>query len=113
VTVRLSASHLINETVVSSINGVATDSNEQRFALGVDYSFRRNIVLHGDVAFLHDNFTGSGREDDLGLASIGATYLINSYMNANFRYTYQNRASNIVNEDFEDSIFRFGLGFQL
>ena len=81
VAVRVSASHLINETVVSSIDGVATDSNEQRFALGIDYSFRRNIILHGDVAYLHDTFTGSGREDDIGLASIGATYLMNNYMN--------------------------------
>jgi len=113
VTVRISASHLINETVVSSIDGVATDSNEQRVAAGIDYSFRRNIILHGDVAYLHDTFTGAGREDDIGLASLGATYLINNYMNANFRYTYQNRDSNIPGQDYEDSIFRVGLGFQL
>ena len=116
VTIRISASHLINETVVSSFAGVATDSNEQRFAFGIDYSFRRNIILHGDLAYLHDNFTSSGRVDNVGLASIGISYLINSYMNANFRYIYQNRDSNInapVSQDYGDNIFRVGIGFQL
>jgi len=108
-TVRLSASHQMNETIITN----ATDSNEQRFAFGVDWSIRRNIILHGDVAYLHDNFTGSGREDDLALASIGATYLMNNYVSWNFRYTYQNRDSNVPLEDFEDSIFRIGLVLQL
>jgi hypothetical protein len=112
-TIRLGASHLINETVVSSIAGVATDSNEQRFSLGVDWSIRRNIIIHGDVAYLHDNFTGSGRKDDVGLASVGISYLMNSYISANFRYIYQNRDSNIVGQDYGDNILRIGLGFQL
>ncbi len=116
-TVRLSASHLINETVVSnvvsSITRVATDSNEQRFAFGIDYSFRRNIILHGDAAYFHDDFTSSGRKDDIGLVSFGATYLINSYMSANGRWTYQNRDSNVAGQDYEDNILRIGLGFQL
>ncbi len=118
-TVRVSASHLINETVVSLAGIPATDSNEQRFAFGIDYSFRRNIILHGDAAYLHDDFTSSGRKDDIGLVSFGATYLINSYVNANLRWTYQNRDSNVVpslvqpSQDYEDNILRIGLGFQL
>jgi len=112
-TVRLGASHLVNETVVAYPVGVATDSNEARVSLGVDYSVRRNIVLHGDVAYLRDKFTGSGRLDELALFSVGASYLINSYMHADMRYILNSRNSNEPGQDFEDNVFRLGLGFQL
>ena len=109
----LQASHLINETVVAYPVGVATDSNEQRLALGVDYSVRRNIVLHIEGGYLRDEFKGAGRTDDLALFGLGITYLINEYMNANIRYVLNSRNSNIPGQDFEDNLFRMGIGFQL
>jgi hypothetical protein len=111
--VRFSASHLINETVVAYPQGVATASNEERAGVGLDYSVRRNIVLHVDGAYLRDVFTGSGRKDNLALFSLGVTYFVNEYMHADMRYILNSRNSNEPGQDFEDNIFRLGLGFQL
>jgi len=113
VTVRLGASHLMNETVVATATGVATDSNEERVSLGVDYGFRPNIILHGDIAYLHDTFTGAGRTDNLFAFSLGATYLINNYMNVTAGYIYNERDSNALLQDFKDNMLRIGIGFQL
>ena len=112
-TVRFNASHLINETVVAYAPGVATDSNEGRVALGVDYSVRRNIILHVDGAYLRDDFPGSGRKDNLALFGLGATYLMNEYMHWDIRYVLNSRNSNEPGQDFEDNVFRIGVGFQL
>jgi hypothetical protein len=112
-TVRLGASHLINETVVAYGPNIATDSNEERLALGVDYSVRRNIVLHVDGAYLRDKFTGAGRLDELALFGFGATYLMNEYIHVDMRYILNSRNSNKAGQDFEDNVFRLGLGLQL
>ncbi|TFH41969.1 MAG: hypothetical protein E4H01_14180 [Lysobacterales bacterium] len=113
VDVRLGAAHNIVETVVSQDFVPATASNQQAFTLGIDYAIRPNVILNGDVGYLHNVFTGTSRTDDTTTFGAGATYLINSYLSASAGYEHSNRDSTTVGQNYSDNIFWFSLGFQV
>jgi hypothetical protein len=113
VDVRLGARHSIVETVVSQDFVPATDSNQKEVTLGIDYAFRPNVILHGDVGYLDNDFTGTTRTDEITSFGVGGTYILNRYLSATAQFEHSNRESTIVGQDYSDNIFWFGLGFQI
>jgi hypothetical protein len=107
------ASHQINETVLATAGGIATSSDEKRIALAFDYGWRANVILRGDFGYLVDGYTDAGRQDRYVMLGAAATYLINRYMNAYVRYEHSVRYSTEFLEDYDDNVFRIGLGFQV
>jgi uncharacterized protein (PEP-CTERM system associated) len=91
----------------------ATDSNQRSFTFGIDYAFRPNVILFGDLGYLNNEFTGTVRTDDIFTAGLGGTYILNRYLSATAGYAYQNRDSTIAGQNYTANIFRFTLGFQV
>ena len=91
----------------------ATDSNQKEFTFGIDYAIRPNVILHGDVGYLDNVFTGTSRSDDITSYGVGGTYLINRYLSATARWERSERDSTISGQNYSDNIFWFALGFQV
>ena len=113
VDVRLGARHSIVETVVSQDFVPATDSNQKEITLGIDYAIRPNVILHGDVGYLDNDFTGTTRSDEITSFNVGGTYILNRYLSATAQFEHSERDSTIAGQDYSANIFWFGLGFQV
>ena len=109
VSVQLKAQHLIEETVIPN----AAAANEQTVDLGVNYAFRHDIVLTAGAGYADDNFSGTGRIDNVLLGSVGAKYLMNEYVYFKASYAYADRTSTLSGFGYRDNTVMIGLGLQL
>lgn len=108
-TVHLTAARVVNDTTV----GGASASDDRSVGGGVDYEFRRNVIVQAGASSTDSKFKGSGREDEFAGTHAGVKYLMNRYMSATAEYQYQRRDSNLPGQDFSDNIFGVTLHFQL
>lgn len=76
------------ETVVSAVRARAV-------VLGVDYEFRRNVVLSAFGSYENDKFVGQDRSDNVYAATMNVQYLLNRFNSVGLRYKYVNRDSNV------------------
>ena len=91
----------------------AAAANEQTVNLGVNYAFRHDIVLTAGAGYADDNFSGTGRIDNVVLGSVGAKYLMNEYVYFKASYAYADRTSTLSGFGYKDNTVMIGLGLQM
>jgi len=89
--VKLKAEEISTEAVETIASGVRAQS----LMLGVDYEFRRNVVLSAFAGYENDKFFGQDRKDDVYSATASLQYLLNRYSSVALNYKYVNRNSNL------------------
>lgn len=89
--VRLKAEEITTEAV----DTVASAVRARALMLGVDYEFRRNIVLSTVAGYENDKFVGQDRQDNVYSATASLRYLFNRSAEVALNYKYVNRNSNV------------------
>ena len=64
-----------------------------RFGVIVDHELLRNLLLQASLFGIQDEFFGIDRTDDVLLATVGAKYLMNRYLDISIGYGYRDRSS--------------------
>ena len=83
------------EISTQAVETVASGVRAQSLMLGVDYEFRRNVVLSALAGYENDKFFGQDRRDDVYSAIAGLKYLFNRHGSVALNYNYVNRNSNV------------------
>lgn len=83
------------EITTEAVETVASAVRAQSVMLGVDYAFRRNVVLSAGGAYENDKFVGQDRQDNVYSATASVQYLLNHYSSVGLRYRYVNRDSSL------------------
>ncbi|MGN6571542.1 MAG: outer membrane beta-barrel protein [Pseudolabrys sp.] len=91
VDVKLKAEEIATEAVETVASGVRAQS----VMLGLDYEFRRNVVLSTFAGYENDKFFGQDRRDDVYSATASLQYLLNRYGTVALNYKYVNRNSSL------------------
>lgn len=108
-TFHLTASRTPNDTTLLG----ASTSDDRSVGGGLDYEFRRNIILQASGSYTDSKFTGITRDDQTTGAHVGLKYLLNRYMSATAAYDYQQRDSNLGGQNFTDNTFGVTLHLQM
>ncbi len=96
--------------VPTSSQGSDTQSNFRSTAgVSVDHELLRNVHLGAHVGYTRDNFSGPSRTDNGVAVGGGATYFLNRYLSVDANYTYQQRWSDLPNDEFTDNLIMVGL----
>ncbi|MDA0967545.1 MAG: outer membrane beta-barrel protein [Proteobacteria bacterium] len=98
---------VVEETSLANLSGYISTA----YNVSVEHELRRNILLGANAAFITNDYESSSineREDDFFVAVTEAKYLMNRNLDLKLNYTYQNRHSNIVNQDYTKNIITFG-----
>jgi hypothetical protein len=72
-------------------------------SLEVDHELRRNVVLIGEVDFLHRDYVESNQFSNAVGASVGARYLIDNGLNLDARYRFRYQQGNGSNSDYTNN----------
>ncbi|MGH9875541.1 MAG: outer membrane beta-barrel protein [Pyrinomonadaceae bacterium] len=64
-----------------------------RYGFIVDHELLRNLLLQASLFGIEDDFSGIDRTDDSLLATVGAKYLMNRYLDISIGYGYRDRSS--------------------
>jgi hypothetical protein len=91
VDVWLKAEQLITQATQTDASGIQADA----VVLGVDYEFRRNVVLSFSATYENDRFHGLARNDNVYASYAELRYLINRYFTISLRHSYTQRDSSI------------------
>ena len=83
--------NLVTQAVDTDATGIRADS----YQLGIDYEFRRNVVLSVAALYERDRFFGLNREDKVYATLAEVRYLLNRHWSVSLRHQYTNRDSNI------------------
>lgn len=67
----------------------------------LDYEITRNLIASAGVGLSHENFTGTGREDNVLGVDARIDYTPNPYFRAGLSYLYTDRDSNIDDFSFD------------
>ena len=59
-----------------------------RYGFLVDHELLRNLLLQASLFGIQEDFSGIDRTDDTLLATVGATYLMNRYLDISIGYRY-------------------------
>ena len=99
-TVTLNADSAINETTLGGSGYLA-----QSVGLRVDHELLRNLLLHANVGYENDKYTGISRTDDILSAGLGADYLLSRNFSISLGYNYINRSSSVLGGDYSRNLF--------
>jgi hypothetical protein len=99
ITVHLNASRAPAATTLVG----ASLSDSKNVELGVDYEFRRNVILQASIQYIDTAFTGIARQDRDLDTQIGAQYLLNPNLTANARFTHRSRDSTVSGHSYGDN----------
>jgi hypothetical protein len=83
------------EITTEAVETVASAVRARALMLGVDYEFRRNVVLSAVGGYENDDFVGQDRRDNVFSATTSLRYLLNRYGSIALQYKYVNRDSNV------------------
>jgi hypothetical protein len=100
-TLRLRASRVVTDTTFQGVSGL----DDKSVAFSVDHELLRNLVLRGNVGYLHSTFQGVAREDELFDAGVGAEYFLNRYLSLAGGYAFQKRTSNSGLQTYSVNLF--------
>jgi len=68
-----------------------------RYGFIVDHELLRNLLLQASLFGIQEDFSGINRSDDSLLATVGAKYLMNRYLDISIDYGYTDRSSQFNN----------------
>lgn len=89
--VHLKAEQIVTETSVTSSTGVLANA----FQLGLDYEFRRNVIISLAGGYENDRFFGQTRKDTVMTSDARIKYLMNRYGSISIFHRYTDRNSDI------------------
>lgn len=87
----------------------ASSKTQSTFALEIQHELQRNVLLGAEVRYINDDFRDLDRNDDRAILDLGAEYRINRYVSLAADYRYEQRWSDVPEEDFERNIVTLGL----
>ncbi len=83
-----------DSTFVTTVAGTpAAGYFRTRYGSIVDHELLRNLLLQASLFGIEEDFSGIDRTDDSLLATVGATYLMNRYVDLSIGYRYTDRSS--------------------
>jgi len=91
VDVRFKAEQLVTQASDTDASGIKADA----FQIGIDYEFRRNIVLSLSGTYETDTFFGQARKDHVYASLAELKYMPNRFGSISLWHRYVNRDSNI------------------
>jgi len=86
-TITAEAHRRVDPTTIVGASGVLITI----LGAGIDHELRRNLILNANLSFIHDDFEGISREDDIVTLELGGRYLMNRYAYVDFGYGYSDR----------------------
>lgn len=123
--VNYGASLLWNATPITSVKAGIERSIEETtrtnaagyiataYSSSIEHELRRNVLLGAKVAYITNDYEQTAgsftREDTLAVAGLNAKYLLNRHASIRSDYTYSDRDSNIVNQDFSKNRVMVGV----
>lgn len=87
----------------------ASIADSQSVEMGVDYEFRRNVILQLSGMYTGTQFVGISRYDRDWRAQLGVSYLLNRYLSADLQVAHSMRSSNALAAGFDDNIVSVAL----
>jgi hypothetical protein len=100
--------------VPTSSTGSGAQSNLQSVVgASVDHELLRNVHLGAHVTYTRDDFSGPSRTDNGVLVGGGVTYFLNRNFSVNAGYNYQQRWSDIPNDEFSRNLVTIGVTARL
>ena len=118
------ASLLWNPTQLTSVNFGINRSIEETtianssayiattYSAEIEHEFMRNVILAGNVSLSENDYESSNaiaREDEIISVGADVRYLIHRNVSTNLGYTYTERSSNQLNQDYDKNIVMLGL----
>ncbi len=114
--VRGAVNRTVTETsvgqIVNGVNSPAAGILGTLSSLQVEHELQRNVLLKGTATYTYQDFKGTGRNDDLFNASLGARYLMNRNFAIDTTYTFDYRETTEANQDYKAHIFMVNLRSQ-
>ncbi|MGF7161650.1 hypothetical protein FHS85_003291 [Rhodoligotrophos appendicifer] len=107
-TLNLIAERRVGETIQTNASGRL----DTLVRLVADYEMLRNLIFSPYLGFIHSNYEGSGRKDDLVTTGIKVDYLVNRNFSANIFYDFTDRSSNFSQYDYTRNYTGVGLRLQ-
>jgi uncharacterized protein (PEP-CTERM system associated) len=102
-TVHLTASHTISDSIISGVSASEDESGK----LSAEYELGYNLIAQAYGEYTHSHLQGSSRSDDYPSAGINLKYLMNEYLSANLSYDYGERSSSIATANYQDNMISF------
>lgn len=107
--VNIGINRTVEETTVANSSGYINTN----YSAGLQHELRRNILLGAGLSFStneYESTAANAREDEIFTANTEVRYLINSNASAKLGYQYQDRDSNLANQDYAKNTLTLGLG---
>jgi hypothetical protein len=100
--------------VPTSSQGSDTQSNFRSTAgVSVDHELLRNVHLGAHVNYTRDDFSGPSRTDNGVVVGGGVTYDLNRNLSVDAGYSYQQRWSDLPDDEFSRNLISIGLTARL
>ena len=90
--VKFKAESIVTQSVDTDVTGIRANAVQ----LGVDYEFRRNVVISLAAIYENDRFFGQSRVDENYIALAELKYLLNRHWSVSVRHRYTDRRSNFA-----------------
>ncbi|MCB1883809.1 MAG: outer membrane beta-barrel protein [Geminicoccaceae bacterium] len=103
----------VEETTVAFDGDLATADVRTEISLEANHELRRNILLNGEVGYVHDDFDGTSRADDTFYAGAGAEYLLNRLFSLKGSYRYSTRSSDSNAAEYDRHLLFVGVSAHL
>ena len=107
-TVSLTASRDVADSVIPGAGGILYSI----YGFGVNHELMPEVLLKGDFSYYNANYEGSTRDDDGYRASVGADYRLSRMVHLDLLYSFDDRDSNVVGQDYSRHQVTFGVRLQ-
>jgi hypothetical protein len=98
----------------TSSEGSNAESNfRSGVGASIDHELLRNVHLGAHVNYTRDDFSGPSRTDNGVAVGGGVTYLLNRNFSVDAGYTYQQRWSDVPNDEFSRNLVMVGVTARL
>lgn len=93
--------------------GGAASNFRTEVGLTIDHELLRNLIVSGEASYQEDDFRGDDRKDETYVFGGGLTYWLNRNVSLNAGYTYSERDSNDVDQEFKVNEVSVGVTLRL
>lgn len=87
----------------------SSSKTQSSLGLELQHEVQRNVLVGGEVRYINDDFRDLDRNDDRVIFGLAAEYLLNRHVSLTADYQYQQRWSNLDDEDFDRNLVTVGL----
>lgn len=79
---------------------------------GVNAAVSEQWTFSGTISYGHYKYISTTQADDFYQAQIGATYVVNAYVNVTGSYAYRDDNSNLAGSSFKNNVFSLSASFK-